>query len=91
MRALVVAVIVTLLLTGQALAVPDTIGVRITDVTPASFCLVWMTDVAASPSVEIFADAGMNTRLDDQVSILPIGVPGERLRRLRVANGGRDH
>lgn len=42
---------------GGALAVPETVSVRVTDVTTSSFTVVWMTDVAAVPTVEVFTDA----------------------------------
>jgi hypothetical protein len=48
--------ICSLLWAGNAMAVPETSSVRITDVTTTSFAVVWMTDVAADPAVQIFRD-----------------------------------
>lgn len=42
-----ITVICIALLPLSALAVPEMVAVRVTDVTPTSFSLVWMTDVAA--------------------------------------------
>lgn len=57
---------------GTALAVPETVSVRVTDVTTSSFSVVWMTDVAASPTVEVYADSAMTTRLADAVTVTPM-------------------
>lgn len=58
---------------GQALAVPETVSLRVTDVTPRSFCLVWMSNLAAEPGLEVYADAGMADELTDslKVEVLP--------------------
>ena len=72
MRELVLAVVLAFFLAGRALAVPDIVGVTVSDVTPNSFCLVWMTDVAASPTAEVYADPGMATRLNEQLNITPM-------------------
>lgn len=53
----------------SAHAVPDTVAVRVTDVTTSSFSLVWLTDVQAEPAVEVYADAGMATPLSEGVSV----------------------
>jgi len=50
-------------------AVPETVGVRVTDVTPRSFCLVWMSNVAVEPDVEVYADAGMTEELTSEVRV----------------------
>lgn len=42
---------------GSALAVPETASVRVTDVTPTSFSVVWLTDIAAEPTVQVFQEA----------------------------------
>lgn len=54
---------------GVALAVPDTVSIRVTDVTTNSFALVWMTDVPAEPSVEVYSDAGMTTPVSDGITV----------------------
>lgn len=72
MRVFALVIVLAFFLSGRALAVPDTVGIAVSDVTPTSFCLVWMTDVAASPTVEVYADLGMATRLNDQLSITPM-------------------
>nr|WP_320050530.1 hypothetical protein [uncultured Desulfuromonas sp.] len=56
-------------LPGSVFAVPETVSVRITDVTPSSFCVVWMTDVAAEPMVELYADPGMNENITNSFRI----------------------
>lgn len=50
-------------------AVPETVSLRVTDVTPGSLCLVWMTDVASHPSAEIYADSSMSENITDQFRI----------------------
>ncbi|MCF6178489.1 MAG: hypothetical protein L3J63_03740 [Geopsychrobacter sp.] len=61
--------IALLLWAGHALAVPETVSLRVTDVTPRSFCLVWMSNVTADPGLEIYADAGMAEDLTDSLKI----------------------
>jgi hypothetical protein len=56
----------------NALAVPDTLGLRVTDVTTSSISVVWLTDVAATPAVEIYSDASMTARMNEQVTITPM-------------------
>lgn len=69
MRRTFLIMIGLLLWAGSALAVPETVSVRVTDVTPGSFSLVWMTDVAAEPTVEVYADAGMSEDLIGKLRI----------------------
>lgn len=57
--------ILCFLLTPAAFAVPETNAVRVTDVTASSFSVVWMTDVAADASVEIYADKSMQQRVTE--------------------------
>lgn len=59
----------------SAYAVPETTAVRITDVTTSSFSVVWMTDVAADPSVEVYSDSSMQQRVSENVTItdMPAG------------------
>ena len=63
------------ILASSAFAVPETTAVRIADVTTSSFSLVWMTDVAADPSVEVYADNSMQQRITEgiRVTALPAG------------------
>ncbi|HBG08227.1 MAG: hypothetical protein A2075_13290 [Geobacteraceae bacterium GWC2_58_44] len=56
--------------TGWAL--PETVSVQLTDVTPSSFSVAWMTDVPAVPDVELFADAAMATRLSNGTTVTPM-------------------
>ncbi len=53
-------------------AVPETNAVRVTDVTPASFSLVWMTDVAADPGVEVYSDMSMQQRVTEGLIVTPM-------------------
>ncbi len=53
-------------------AVPDTVRIQVTDVTTSSFSLVWMTNVAATPAVEIYSDPSLTNRIDDKVVITPM-------------------
>lgn len=57
MRRIALLLIGGLLWAESALAVPETASVRITDVTPTSFAVVWLTDVAAEPAVQLFRNA----------------------------------
>lgn len=59
-------------LAEPALAVPETAAVRITDVTPSSFSVVWMTDAAADPSVEVYADNSTQQRVTDGILLTPM-------------------
>lgn len=49
------------------LAAPDTLAVRVTDVTPSSLSLVWMSDMPAEPSVQVFSDSAMANDITSQV------------------------
>jgi hypothetical protein len=52
-----------------AWAVPETVSLRVTDVTPRSFCLVWMSNQPVESAVEVFADAGMTEELTSELKI----------------------
>jgi len=62
---------IVLILSTSAYAVPEMVSARVCDVTTSSLGLVWMTDVAATPEVEIYADASRSQNLDEQVRITP--------------------
>ena len=63
---------------GSAFAVPETVSVRVTDVTTSSFSVVWMTNVAAVPDVEVYSDSGMTARLADSITVTSMpDIPGE--------------
>lgn len=64
-------------------AVPETNSVRITDVTTSSFSVVWMTDVAADPSVEVYSDSAMSQRVTDGVNIA--AMPAESSKTAQAA------
>jgi hypothetical protein len=51
------------------LAVPETVSLRVTDVTPRSLNLVWMSNQPIEPAVEVFADAGMTEELTSLLKI----------------------
>ena len=57
MRNIALFLISFLLAAGSALAVPETVSVRVADVTTTSFAVVWLTDVATAPGVQVFRDA----------------------------------
>lgn len=88
-------ILISLLLwAGHALAVPETVSLRVTDVTPRSFCLVWMNNAVVEPGVEVYADAGMAEDLTDSlnIEILPDLTPAvaeaarsKHIFRLRVS------
>ncbi len=56
----------------QAFAVPETRAVMVTDVTVSSFSLVWMTDTAADPSLEVYSDSSMSQRITEGLVITPM-------------------
>lgn len=71
-RSIVLCVALWLLVMASvAGAVPDSVGVRAVDVTPSSCALVWLTDVAATPHVEVYGDPSMTTRLTGEVTVTP--------------------
>ncbi|HKZ17392.1 MAG TPA: hypothetical protein VJ161_08005 [Geobacteraceae bacterium] len=72
MRHVTFALLLCLAWAGSALAVPETLSVRVTDVTTSSFAVVWMTDVAATPGVEVYGDSSMINRLSDTLAITPM-------------------
>lgn len=71
-RKITIAVLMSLAWAGSVFAFPETVSVRVTDVTASSFALVWMTDVAATPGVEVYSDVAMTNRLTDSVTITPM-------------------
>ncbi len=72
---------------GVALAVPDTISLRVTDVTTCTFALVWMTDVPAVPAVEVYADAGMTTPVTDGITETAMPDVAPAVAAAATANG----
>lgn len=72
MRKSMILVLIGLAWAGNACAVPETVSMRVTDVTTSSFALVWMTDVAATPNLEVYGDSAMTTRLTDTVTVIPM-------------------
>lgn len=73
MKRIAVATLLVGLLCGPAWAVPELVGVRVSDVTPNSFALVWQTDLAAEPELELYEDAAMTRRITEglQVTAMP--------------------
>jgi len=69
-RIINISALVAILWTGTALAVPETVSVKVTDVSTSSFSIIWMTNVAAEPSVEIYRDGQMIDRITDELSIV---------------------
>jgi len=76
-----------LLLTTSAWAVPDTTGARVTDVTTSAFALVWLTDVQATPDVEVYSDSAMSTRLTDGLTVTPYPDAPMDVQAAAKANG----
>ena len=57
----------------SALAAPEVIGARVTDVTPVSFSVVWMTDmIGASPEIEVAVDSAMSGLINDSIEFIPM-------------------
>ncbi|MBE0502180.1 MAG: hypothetical protein IBX47_12155 [Desulfuromonadales bacterium] len=71
-RTIIIILGVLLLCSSVAWAVPETVSVRLLDVTPSSFCVAWMTDVAAEPTVQVFADPSGNDEITQTVRITPM-------------------
>ncbi len=70
--------VVTLFVGNNAVAAPETVGVKVTDVTTSSFSIAWMTDVPATPTAEVYSDSSMTNRLTDTVKVTPMpGASGE--------------
>ena len=94
MRIITFVLLVSLAWAGIAFAVPETVSVRVTDVTTSSCAMVWMTDVAATPNVEVYGDSAMASRLTDTVTIIPMpdapqdvtaAARGKGIMKVRVA------
>jgi hypothetical protein len=83
----IASALVVIVWTQQALAVPDTVSARVTDVTTSTFSLVWMTDTAADPGMEIYADAGMTTPVTDGISLVPMPDAPQDVALAAKANG----
>lgn len=76
MKQIVLLLSALLLWPGTAMAVPETVSVRVTDVTTSSFSVVWMTNVAAEPTVEVYADASMSRSVAGAVIVPMPDLPG---------------
>ncbi len=63
------ALLICLVWIGFAQAVPESVSVRVADVTTTSFSLVWLTDVPAMPGIEIYADSAMSNPIIDVVTV----------------------
>lgn len=84
-RWIVIFLFMVTIYTGtNALAAPETVGVKVTDVSTSSFSVVWMTDVPANPTVEVFSDSSMTNRLTDflKATSMP-GMSGETAEAAR--------
>jgi hypothetical protein len=68
-------------------AVPETTAVRVTDVTTSSFSLVWMTDVAANPGVEVYSDSAMQQRVTDGIAVTPMPAGSGKVAEAARASG----
>lgn len=67
-------------------AAPETTAVRVTDVTTSSFSVVWMTDVAATPRVEVYNDAAMRLAVVEGITITSMpGISGKVADAARTA------
>jgi hypothetical protein len=70
MRNIIFALFLSLVWAGRAVAVPETVSMRVTDVTTSSFAVVWMTDVVAKPNVEVYSDSAMVNSLAGSVNVI---------------------
>ena len=66
-----IGMLLIFLVSAPVWAVPDTTGARVVDVTTSAFALVWLTDVQATPNVEVYSDSAMTTRLIDGLTVTP--------------------
>jgi hypothetical protein len=71
-QTLMIASFALLAFSRTAMAVPDTVSARVTDVTPSSLSMVWMTDVPSEPAVEVYVDAGMATSVIEGITVTPM-------------------
>ncbi len=67
-----IGLLLAIMFAEVAWAVPEVVSVRVTDVTPSSFAVVWMTDVVAEPEVEVYSDAAMSQRLSEGMTFDPM-------------------
>jgi len=82
------------LMAGTALSVPETVSVRLADVTTSSFAVVWLTDVASEPTVQVFSDSEANneitetlrlTAMPDAESDVASAAKGKGIMKVRVS------
>lgn len=57
---------------SSAWAVPETVSVRVADVTTSSFAVVWMTSPGVQPQIELYGDAALNDKLSDGLMFTPL-------------------
>lgn len=70
-----------------AFAVPETASVRVSDVTTSSFSLVWITDIPADPSVEVYSDNSMQQRITEGVLITSMPAGSSKVAQAARARG----
>jgi hypothetical protein len=74
-------------LASHAFAVPETSSVRITGVTTSSFSVVWMTDVAAKPTAEIYSDSAMMNQITGNVVVTPMPASSQEVVQAAKSRG----
>lgn len=72
MKKTLLMALVGVLWAGSAMAVPETVSLRVTDVTTSSCAIAWMTDVAAVPDAEVYTDSSLSNRLTGSIRIVPM-------------------
>lgn len=65
------AFFVVTLFSNTVYASIETVSLRIVDVTPISFSVVWMTNVEGVPNIDVYSDVTMQNKINKNVKIIP--------------------
>lgn len=84
---LAILILAVLFYPGQASAVPEIAGLKITDLTATSFSIVWMTNVEGEPGVEVYSDPQMMNSLTSRVMITTMPGAGSATRSAALGKG----
>ena len=81
------AIVLGLLSSSGAFAVPETSSVRVTDVTTGSFSIVWMTDPGADPGAEAYSDSAMLQKVTESIVFTPQPAGSSKAAQAAQAKG----
>lgn len=85
----IVAVVLFMLPKADARAAAQITGVQVTDVTPRSFSVIWLSDVPAGPDLWVYSDADGQNQINAEITIepMPVGKGFEAIQEVAEERG----